>query len=423
MAQLDIPEVFYPLTQPARYKGAHGGRGSGKSHFFAGMAVIHMYREKDFRIVCVREIQNSIKDSVKQLIEDKIKLLGLEAFFTITDQEIRGRNGSLAIFRGLQNHTAASIKSLEGFDVAWIEEAQTISQHSLDLLTPTIRKPGSEIWAGWNPVSENDPIDVMLRGDKRDNAVVVEANWSDNPWFPEALREDMQRDRERQPDKYMHVWGGKYRTMSESRVFRNWRIADMDSSVSDRAVWFYGVDFGFAVDPTAAVRFCVIGKHTLYVTHEAWGFGTANESLPALLNKLPGVRDWPSFADSARPETIDYLRRNGIPKIRPVKKGKGSVEDGIMFMQGMDIVLNPRCANLAQEFASYSYKIDKQTNLILPQIEDANNHGIDALRYGCSRLHVRGKLVLPTERDNISKIPGDDYGGAEYEEANDWKVA
>lgn len=421
MTQIDVPAVFYPLTQPARYKGAWGGRGSGKSHFFAGLAVSRMATEEGFRIVCVREVQNSIKDSVKQLIEDKIEQLGLGDFFKITDQEIRGQNGSGAIFRGLQNHTAASIKSLEGFDVAWVEEAQTISQASLDILTPTIRKPGSELWFSWNPASEADPVDVLLRGDPRDNATVIKANWSDNPWFPDALREDLERDKAHNPDKYLHVWEGHYQSLSEARIFRNWRVDELQPH--ERAIWYGGVDFGFAQDPTFALRCCLIGERTLYIDHEACEIGVPTEALPLLIGRVPDLHKWPSTADSARPETIDYLRRHGFKRMRPAKKGKGSVEDGISFLQGMDLVVHPRCVNLQREFASYAYKTDKRTGLILPVPEDANNHGIDALRYATERLHRKGRLLpAPMEDDDDRLEAPPDYRGRRDSRLDSWKV-
>lgn len=420
MAKLDLPAVFEPLTRPARWKGAYGGRGSGKSHFFGAMAVVNMATRPGFRIVCVREIQNSIKDSVKQLLEDKIRDLGLESFFTITDQEIRGQNGSLAIFRGLQNHTAASIKSLEGFDVAWVEEAQTISQASLDLLTPTIRKPGSELWFSWNPGIETDPVDKLLRTEPPPGAIVIKANWSDNPFFPEALKADLENDRERHPDKFLHIWEGAYQTLSEARIFRNWRIAEM--TPPEGVIWYPGVDFGFSQDPTAALRACLIDQRTLYVDHEAWEVGVPTEALPALLHRVPDIHKWPTRADSARPETIDYLRRNGFPKMRGAVKGKGSVEDGVMFLQGMDLVVHPRCANLARELGSYAYKIDKRTGGILPEVEDANNHLIDALRYACEGLHRKGRL-LPQEavqEDNRLRPPRDYRGTFDNDES--WRI-
>lgn len=406
--------------KPARYKGAHGGRGSGKSHFFAGWAVVQMASRAGFRIVCVREVQNSIKDSVKQLLEDKIADLGLSAFFTITEHEIRGRNGSLCIFRGLQNHTAASIKSLEGFDVAWIEEAQTISQMSLDLLTPTIRKPGSEIWASWNPVSEADPIDVLMRGQPPEGAIVVQANWSDNPYFPEALREDMERDRQRQPDKYAHVWEGKYQSLSEARIFRNWRVGELIPP--DRVIWYGGVDFGFAVDPTFALRCCLIGKRTLYVDYEACEVGVATEALPLLIGRIPDFHKWTCNADSARPETIDYLKRHGFPKMRPTRKGKGSIMDGITFLQGFDIVVHPRCVNVIRGLSAYAYRIDKRTGAILPEPGDDNADAPDALRYAVERLHRKGKLLPPDHQDDDDRLPTLTDYRARRDTADSWKT-
>jgi phage terminase large subunit len=419
MAELELPEVFEPLLQPARFKGAYGGRGSGKSHAFAGIAVVRMYSEPGFRIVCIREVQNSIKDSVKQLLEDKIKALGLAPFFKVTDTEIEGKNGSRAIFRGMQNHTAEAVKSLEAFDVAWFEEAQTATAISLEILTPTIRKPGSELWFSWNPRNEDDPVDKMLRGDKRENAIVIKANWQDNPHFPAVLLDDLRHDQQHDPDKYMHVWEGHYRSMSETRVFRNWRIGQEETD--PRTVWHYGVDFGFSVDPAAAVRCTLIGDRKLYIDHEAYEVGVPTEALPSFLDRVPGIRAWTSRADSARPETIDYLRRNGFGKMRGATKGKGSVEDGVSFLQGMEIIVHPRCINMAAELRAYAYRTDKRTGEILPLIEDAHNHLIDALRYAVERLHRKGRLVPLREEerdDRLQKPP--DY--REREETDSWKV-
>lgn len=211
---IEFPDAFRPLVAPARYKGAWGGRGSGKSHFFGGLLCLRALKQRT-RAVCLREVQNSIKDSVKQLLEDKIDAYGLSGHFEITDTQIRGPNESLFVFRGLKNHNAASIKSLEGFDIAWVEEAQTVTQKSLDLLIPTIRMPDSEVWASWNPEKPTDPIDRLLRKQKPAAAVVVRANYSDNPFFPEVLRADMERDRAIDPAKFDHVWLGGYRDASE----------------------------------------------------------------------------------------------------------------------------------------------------------------------------------------------------------------
>jgi phage terminase large subunit len=153
--RIETPRAFVPLLAPKRYKGARGGRGSGKSLFFAELLVEEAILGHQ-RIACLREIQNSIKESVKRLIEDKLVKLRVEHLFSVTEAEIRGPHDSLFIFRGLQNHTAATIKSLEGFTRAWVEEAQTISQRSLDIMTPTFRAPGSEMMFSWNPNKRTD---------------------------------------------------------------------------------------------------------------------------------------------------------------------------------------------------------------------------------------------------------------------------
>jgi phage terminase large subunit len=369
-------------------------------------------------LVCIREIQNSIADSVKRLIENRISELGVSAYFDITDKEIRcPYSGAVAIFRGMQNHTAESIKSLEGFDIAWWEEAQTASRRSLDLLIPTIRTPGSELWFSWNPSEITAPIE-FLRTDPPENSIVRQVNWDQNMWFPEELRADLDRDRARDPDKFAHIWGGEYRSHSEARVFRNWREGIPD--VPENVVWFYGADWGFANDPTAGVRCCFIGEGTLYIDAEVYEIGCPTEALPALLSGLPDSVKWPMRADSARPETIDYVRRHGFPKMRAATKGKGSVEDGITFLQGFDIVINPQCVNTIREFRAYAYKTDKQTNEILPVIEDANNHAIDALRYAVERTHRMGKLIK-TETE-LPKKPRDGYGFDDDGGIDEWKV-
>lgn len=411
---IETAAVFEPLLRPARFKGAHGGRGSGKSWFWADEAIEGLLRGKN--IVCIREIQNSIADSVKRLLERRIEQHGLSRHFQITEKEIRCiSSGAICIFRGMQNHTAESIKSLEGFDVAWWEEAQTASQRSLDLLIPTIRAPGSELWFSWNPTDENAPVE-FLRTAPPANCIVVEANWQDNPWFPAELRADMDRDRQRDPDKYAHIWGGEYRGHSEARVFRNWREGEIDPP--EDVVWFHGVDWGFANDPTAGVRCCVVGD-VLFVSDEVYEIGCPTEALPALLSGIPGATKWPTIADSARPETIDYVRRHGFPRLRGAIKGKGSVEDGITFLQGFDIVISPRCPNTIREFRRYAYRTDRQTSEVLPVVEDANNHAIDALRYAVERLHRKGRILTkPAPEPDVFR---DGYGFSEVEDGG-WKT-
>lgn len=218
--------VFEPLLQPARYKGAWGGRGSGKSHFFAELLVEDALREpgesgEGLRAVCIREVQKDLKESAKLLIEDKLSRHGIgEADgFKIFREAIQTPRDGVIIFKGMQDYTAESVKSLEKFKRAWMEEAQTITSRSLTMLRPTIRVEGSEIWASWNPRRKTDAIDEFLRGSKHDNAAVVEANWRDNPWFPSVLEDERQLDKERYPERYDHIWEGAYATAFEGAYF------------------------------------------------------------------------------------------------------------------------------------------------------------------------------------------------------------
>lgn len=221
MSHLEIQtaEVFLPLLAPARYKGAHGGRGSGKSHFFAEMVVDDHLRVQGCRTVCIREVQKSLKESAKRLIEDKIQSLGVGSMFDVQTDQIKTPGGGVILFQGMQDHTAETIKSLEGFDRAWIEEAQTLSERSLALLRPTIRKEGSEIWASWNPRRKSDAIDNFLRVKNPPGAVIVQANWRDNPWFPNVLEEERKLDQSLYPDRYDHVWEGDYARAFEGAYF------------------------------------------------------------------------------------------------------------------------------------------------------------------------------------------------------------
>lgn len=385
--RIQTPRSFAPLLAASRYKGAHGGRGSGKSHFFAEMLVERAILQPGLRGACVREVQKSLKNSVKLLVEDKIQSLGVSSLFEVLDAEIRTPGGGVIIFQGMQNHTADSIKSLEGFDVAWVEEAQSLSQRSLDLLRPTIRKPGSELWFSWNPNKPTDPVDVLLRGESPPgDSVVVEVNWDSNPWLPSELLADLEDDRRRDPDKFMHVWQGHYSLNSEARVFRNWKVKEFETPKD--AVHRFGADWGFAIDPTVLVR-CHIDGRNLYVDQEVWQVGCEIDRTPALFDKIEGSRKFLIRADSARPETVSYMKRQGFA-IQEAIKGPGSIEDGIEFLRSFDIIIHPRCLKVAEELTLYSFKTDPQTSEILPFLEDKNNHTIDALRYALEELRRSG---------------------------------
>jgi len=409
-----VPRVFAPLLKPKRFKGARGGRGSGKSHFFGEMLIAEAVA-RHTRAACLREVQISIKDSVKQLLSDKIDKLGVRSLFRETETEIRGPNESLFIFRGLQNHTATSIKSLEGFNRAWIEEAQTISQRSLDLATPTFRTPGAEMWFSWNPLAETDPVERFFNENAGDpDFECVTANWQDNPWFRDtALFADMERDRLRDPDKYRHIWEGQYVRLGEAAVFKNWRVEEFETPPD--AVFRFGADWGFSVDPTVLVRAYIIGR-TLYVDQEAWQVGCEIDNTPALFDRVEGSRKWTIRADSSRPETVSYMQRKGF-KIVPAVKGPGSVEDGIEFLKSYDIVVHPRCKRTIHELTHYRFKEDAQTGEILPILEDKDNHVIDALRYACEGLRRAPRQTPATP----SRNPPDLWGRAKEERS--WKTA
>lgn len=270
--QIKTAKVFEPLLHPSRYKGAHGGRGSGKSHFFAGLLIEDSLLERGMRSVCIREVQKSLKESAKRLIEDKLTEQGLgEAEgFKVFREVIQTPGDGLIAFQGMQDHTAESIKSLEGYKRAWCEEAQSLSARSLSLLRPTIRSDGSELWFSWNPRRKIDPVDLMLRGDTLPTgAVVVRANWSDNPWFPSVLEQERLDCLNNDPDQYDHIWEGGYATIlagayfakhiSEARAQGRIGRVGKDPLIQVRAFWDLG-GRGMKSDATCIVIAQFVGR-------------------------------------------------------------------------------------------------------------------------------------------------------------------
>jgi len=274
--------VFEPLLHPSRYKGAHGGRGSGKSHFFADLMVETALIKPGFRGVCIREVQKDLNQSAKRLIEDKIAAHGLGKLFDCQKAVTITPGGGIIVYQGMQDHTADSVKSLEGFDVAWGEEAQTLSARSLTLLRPTIRKPGSELWFSWNRRRKSDPVDMLLCGDERPTgAAVVRANWSDNPWFPAELEQERVDDLRMRPDHYDHIWEGGYEQVTEGAYYakalslakHEGRIGEFsgDRLMAYRAYWDIG-GTGAKADATAIWIVQFIGeKIKVLAYYEAQG--------------------------------------------------------------------------------------------------------------------------------------------------------
>jgi phage terminase large subunit len=377
-----------------RYKSAYGGRGSAKSWAAADALLVRAFNEP-LRILCAREFQRSIGDSVHHLLDTQIARLGLSAFFDVQKTTIKCLpSGSTIIFAGLK-HNIRSLKSLEGIDICWVEEAEAVSESSWSYLIPTIRKPGSEIWVTFNPDQDSDPtyrrfVEGQPNYDpKRTQSVQV--SWRDNPALPDVLLAELEHLRRTDPDAYAHVWEGGTWTRSDAQVFNGkWAIDDFVPVTSSKVAsdnWvgpYYGADWGFSSDPTTLVRLWTHARK-LYVEHEAYALGCDIDKTPALFDGVPDSRKYVIRADNARPETINHLRRTH--RVEPCIKWPGSVEDGITFLRSFEqIVIHPRCRHAAEEFRFYSYKTNKLTGDVLPDLKPGNDHVIDGIRYALGPL-------------------------------------
>ena len=386
---LELPAVYQFLFRPARYKVAYSGRGAGKSWAFAD-AVLTQSLQRKIRVLCARQFQTSIADSVHRLLKDRISARGLDDFFTVTQTGIQSRNGSEFLFKGLKLN-AAEIKSLEGVDICWVEEAQHVNRESWDLLIPTIRKEGSEIWISFNPGTVDSETWQRFVVDPPESAVVVKTSWRDNPFFPATL-DDERRHAQRvmAPEDYANVWEGEPVAHAKSQIFAGrYEVAEFASPTTGVRL-YYGADWGFADDPTTLVR-AFERDGCLYVDHEAWAQGCEIERLPALFRLVPDAQRWPIRADSSRPELIRFMRRMGFI-VKPCRKWPGSIEEGVTFLRsGFDrLVVHPRCTHVADELRLYSYKTDRTTGDVLPAIVDKHNHCMDALRYAIEPI-IRGR--------------------------------
>jgi phage terminase large subunit len=382
--EISYPDVFQDLFKPSEYKVYYGGRCGGKSWAFATALICHYGVQSPLRILCAREIQESITDSVKRILDDTIERYGLGNFYTSTNTEIRGANGTLFIFSGLFNKIS-KFKSKEGIDICWVEEADSISQDSLDTLLPTLRKDNSEFWFSFNPRNDSDPVyQMFVANDPPENSIVREVSFKDNPFFSEKSRKLMGWHKKHDTDKYNHVWLGKLLKQSQALIFKNWRVGNFVAP--EGTIFYYGCDWGFSNDPLALIR-CYFDDENrkLYIDYEAGGVGVELDDIPELFDVVPGSRKWKITADCSRPETISHLCRRGFNVVGS-KKGAGSVEDGIDFLHNYEIIVHERCQNTRAELGLYSYKIDKKTGEILPLIVDKKNHYIDGLRYSIEDL-------------------------------------
>jgi len=377
--------------QPSRYKVAYGGRGSSKSWGFGSMLAA-LSASRKILALCARELQLSIEDSVHRLLTMQIERLGLRPYFKIEKTSIYCyTTGSQFIFAGLRNNPD-KVRSLEAADIAWVEEAAKVSERSWEVLIPTIRRPGSEIWVTFNPEDASDPTSKRFIVSPSPDVARVEINWEDNPWFPDELRREKDWLYSVDPEAADHIWGGQFRTVSDAQILRGKYSVHSFESSPDWEGPYYGADWGFSADPTTFIK-CWVHEGKLFIEYEAYGLGVDIDKTPDLFDEVPGGRQHVSRADNARPETISYMRRHGYPRMVGVDKWKGSVEDGVAHLRSYEsIIIHPRCRHFIDEARLYSYKTDKTTGDILPDIVDKHNHCIDATRYALSpRIRKRSR--------------------------------
>jgi len=414
--QANLPTYARDLFRPKRYKVYWGGRGAARSWSFARTLLI-MGAQRTLRILCCREFQKSIADSVHKLLVDQIQLLQLPGW-KVTKTEISHiGTGTLFLFEGLRYNTNR-IKSLEGIDICWVEEAESVSKESWEILIPTIRKEGSEIWISFNPDLDDDPTYKRFVIDTPPNAFSIKVGWADNPWFPDTLADERDYLYRVDPEAAEHVWGGYTRQYSESQIlFGKWRVEAFEPEKH----WvgpLYGSDFGFAEDAQTCVEIYIakdpgkmakISQGKLMIRREAWKVKQDIHRIMPAWRKIFGPRlsNRVIRADSARPETISYLKQHGLRRMRAVFKWPGSIEDGIAYLrQFEEIIIHPECKKTKEEARLWSYQVDRLTQEVLPKVLDKHNHIWDAIRYALSPM-IRA-----------SRVPRHQYSGQSYANAS-----
>jgi|WetSurMetagenome_2_1015567.scaffolds.fasta_scaffold80390_2 phage terminase large subunit len=372
---------FYPLLHKASdFKVYYGGRDSAKS-WTAAEAAIRLARSRKTRFFCTREFQVSIRDSIHRLLKDTIERMGLGHEFKITDREItHKKTKSEFLFKGL-HHNTDEIKSTEGIDICIVEEAHFTTDESWELLIPTIRKEGAEIWILFNTTDENTATHKRFITNPPAGAIVCKVGFEDNPFLSERSKRAIEHLKTTDYESYLHVYGGLPKKVSDAAVLKRVKVQGFDDNLWEKAERLhFGADFGFAADPNTLIRSFIIDR-TLYIEYEAFGHGVELDEMPQLYDSVPGSRRWPIKGDSSRPETISHLKSKGF-KITAAEKWQGSVEDGIAHLNAFtQIIIHPRCKNIAQEASLYKFKVDRNTGDILPIIVDDWNHGWDAVRY------------------------------------------
>ena len=388
-----IPDAIYDVfSKPLgayQYRGLYGGRGSGKSQSVAIAAATWAAQSK-MRVLCAREYQTSIKESFHAELKTAIaNRPALAARYDVGVDYLRcTATGSEFLFRGLR-HNSQSIRSLANIDLTIVEEAEDVPEASWLTLEATVfRQPRSELWAVWNPKTRGSPVDKRLRLNAPENAIVRMINYDANQYFPDGLETLRKRQQELlDPATYAHVWEGAYLENSNAQVLGDKCQVKAFEPLNTWGGPYLGADFGFAQDPTFAVEVYTHDKN-LYIRREASKVGLElDDTAQFVKGAIPSFNNYASRWDSARPESISYLKRHGLPRIQAVSKWPGSVQDGIEFLRSFGaIVIHPDCKEMQQEARLYSYKVDRNTGDILPKIVDANNHGWDAVRYALAPM-------------------------------------
>ena len=339
------------------------------------------------RILCTREYQTSIEDSVHKLLADKIQAYGLGHIYTVTQRSIKGTNGTEFIFAGLR-HSIQSIKSKAGITKCWVEEAQCVARESWKILLPTVREAGCEVIVTFNPEDEKDEVWQLFCGSNPlPDSICIEMNWRDNPWFPEEMNKLRLRDKALDYDEYLWIWEGQCRRISDACILKGKYMIEA-FEVPERTILRLGADFGHGIDgdPCTLVG-CYEKDDRLYIPYELYIHEAELDDLPKLYDAaVPGCRKYKIYGDASRPETINHLRRKGF-NIAAAAKWQGSVDDGIAFLKKFQkIVIHPRCKHTAEEARLWSWKVDRKTEEIYPIPAPGNEHCWDGVRYALSPL-------------------------------------
>lgn len=376
------------FTTKSRYKVAYGGRGSGKSRSFALMLAVRGYAEP-LRILCAREFQVSLKNSSFAEIVSAIQSIPfLDNHYECGVNYIKGANGTEFIFSGLAVNPH-SVKSLSNIDICFIEEAETVSERSWNLLLPTIRAEGSQIWIVFNPERKDSPTNIRFIQNPPDDAIVVKINYMDNQFFPKTLDQERLHDLKRDPDMYRHVWLGECITNTDAQIFKKkWRVDTLETKGADGP--YFGVDWG-SVHPTTITKTWVIDNKIIYIEKEAGGSQLTFDEMVEVFDSIPGARDHAIQADSSQPAMIAHMKSKGFKRMMGVKKYAGSVVDGLTFMKSYEIIIDPSCVNAIKEFGMYSYKVDRLSGEVLPVIIALHDDYIDSIRYSLTPIILRKK--------------------------------